>query len=230
MKRISQLKDEGFNALEGQWMKSALVVLVLALIYFLVYCVSNYRAVVTVEMLWNVIPWMVTYPHPVWSTVGMIVAILLIPLYYGFNVAMLQIKRGGRAEVAVLFSGFKDYQRVFLTDLLLMVYVFLWTLLLIIPGIIKYLSYSMTNYILKDRPELAYDAAIRESMRMMKGHKWKLFLLYLSFIGWLLLCQLTLGIGIFFFYPYVYVTEAAFYDNLKGELSLVTDELSPVDE
>jgi uncharacterized membrane protein len=77
----------------------------------------------------------------------------------------------------------------------------------------------MTNFILKDRPDLRYDAAIRESMRMMKGHKWKLFVLFLSLIGWALLCLLTLGIGFFFLTPYTEVSLAAFYDNLKEEMA-----------
>ncbi|MDR0895963.1 MAG: DUF975 family protein [Prevotellaceae bacterium] len=226
MKRISELKNEAIYALEGKWLKSALITLIIALIAWAISCGQGYQStVVRIEIY----PYVQIEYNPLWLTFFSIIGwLILIPVYYGFQVAMLQIKRGGKAEVGVLFSGFKDYERIFLTNLLRDVYIFLWSLLFIIPGIIKYLSYSMTNYILKDRPDLSYNAAIEESMRMMKWHKWKLFLLHLSFIGWALLCILTLGIGFFFLYPYEYVTEAAFYENLKEEMA--TEIVTPADE
>lgn len=91
--------------------------------------------------------------------------------------------------------------------------------LLIIPGIVKSYSYALTPYILKDHPELKFNAAIEESMRMMNGYKMKLFLLDLSFIGWALLTILTFGIGVLFLEPYVSASRAAFYEDLKAELS-----------
>jgi uncharacterized membrane protein len=105
---------------------------------------------------------------------------------------------------------------MFLTGLLMSVYIFLWSLLLIVPGIIKALSYAMTPYILRDHPELRYDAAIRESMRMMQGNKMKLFLLILSFIGWFILALIPFGLGLFLFLPYYRTSIAAFYEDLKG--------------
>ena len=75
----------------------------------------------------------------------------------------------------------------------------------------------MTPYILRDEPDLSYNAAIEKSMAMMEGHKMKYFLLGLSFIGWGLLCCLTLGIGFFFLLPYIYVAYAAFYEDVKSE-------------
>ena len=108
--------------------------------------------------------------------------------------------------------------------ILVVIYEFLWTLLLIIPGIIKYYSYAMTKFILLDEPELKYDAAIEKSMEMMKGKKFKLFLLDLSFIGWALLCILTLGIGLVLLVPYMYTARAAFYEDLKAELAQKVEE------
>ncbi len=95
--------------------------------------------------------------------------------------------------------------------------VLLWSLLLIIPVIIKALSYSMTPYILRDRPDLQNNAAIELSMDMMQGHKADLFWLYLSFIGWAILCCLTLGIGFFWLDPYMSASVAAFYEDLKAD-------------
>ena len=87
--------------------------------------------------------------------------------------------------------------------------------MLIIPGVIKAYSYAMTDFILKDKPEMKNNAAIEKSMAMMDGYKMKLFLLDLSFIGWFILCLFTFGIGFFFLQPYIQVAHAAFYENLK---------------
>ena len=97
------------------------------------------------------------------------------------------------------------------------IYTTLWALLLIVPGIIKAISYSQTNFILKDQPELKYNAAIERSMAMMKGHKMEYFLLNLSFIGWILLGILTFGIGMLWVSPYMITTQAHFYDYVKED-------------
>lgn len=86
-----------------------------------------------------------------------------------------------------------------------------------IPGIIKHYSYAMTDYILKDESELCNNAAIERSMAMMEGNKMKLFLLDLSFIGWAILCLFTFGIGFFVLQPYMQVSHAAFYEDLKAQ-------------
>lgn len=75
----------------------------------------------------------------------------------------------------------------------------------------------MTYYIMQDHPELAYNAAIEKSMEMMSGYKMKLFLLDLSFIGWGILCILTMGLGLLLLLPYMYTARAAFYEELKKE-------------
>ena len=119
--------------------------------------------------------------------------------------------------VGVLFEGFQDYGRIFVTMLLQAVYTILWSLLLVIPGIIKSYSYAMTSFILKDEPEMKNNAAIEKSMAMMEGNKMKLFMLDLSFIGWAILCIFTLGIGLLFLQPYVAISRAAFYEDLKAQ-------------
>jgi uncharacterized membrane protein len=104
----------------------------------------------------------------------------------------------------------------FIATLLVSLYTFLWSLLFIIPGIIKSYSYAMTPYILLDRPELSATDAIKESEKMMDGHKMELFILDLSFIGWILLSMLTCGILVLYVEPYMMATKAAFYLELKG--------------
>lgn len=143
-----------------------------------------------------------------------IISLLLIPMAWGVALTFLELSRGIKVNYGNLFEGYKDFARIFLTLLLKTVYVMLWTLLLIVPGIIKNYSYAMTEYVLADRKDLSYNQAIEESMRLMQGNKWRLFVLDLSFIGWALLCLLTLGIGFLFLTPYMYVARAHFYADL----------------
>lgn len=93
-----------------------------------------------------------------------------------------------------------------------------WTLLFIVPGIIKTYEYAMIPYIVADNPEIDTKEAFAKSREMMTGNKWKMFVLQLSFIGWDILAIITLGlVGIFYSAPYQYSTEAALYKRLKGE-------------
>ena len=144
-----------------------------------------------------------------------------LPVAYGFTIVMLGVCRGvfkgKEIDFGVLFEGFQDYGRIFVTKLLQGIYTALWMLLLVVPGIIKHYSYAMTDYILKEDPEMKNNAAIEKSMAMMEGNKMKLFMLDLSFIGWAILCIFTLGIGLLFLQPYVAISRAAFYEDLKAQ-------------
>ena len=146
--------------------------------------------------------------------------ILLLPLSWSYSVAFLDNHQGASNDpfnIERLFDGYRQGQffRIFTTMLLTTVYTLLWTLQLIIPGIIKALSYALTPYILRDNPQLSGNQAIELSMHMMKGHKWQLFCLCLSFLGWFLLCLCTLFIGVFWLQPYVQSTLASFYEDRR---------------
>ena len=130
---------------------------------------------------------------------------------------LLKNLRSEAVSVNNLFDGFRDYTRITGTMALVLLYTFLWTLLLIIPGIIKTYSYAMTSFILNDNPDTGLNVAIEESMDMMNGHKMELFLLDLSFIGWYILGILSLGIGFIWITPYQQTARAAFYEELKVE-------------
>lgn len=152
------------------------------------------------------------------SEYSLLATLITLPLSYGILVLFLDFARGEKIENSKLFDGYKyGFQRIFTTGLLQLIYTVLWYLLLIIPGIIKSYSYSMTYYIMKDNPELKNNAAIEKSMQMMDGHKMDLFLLHLSFIGWAILCLLTMGIGFIFLIPYIYTAQAHFYEDLKKQ-------------
>lgn len=111
----------------------------------------------------------------------------------------------------------ESYLDIVLTMLLRDVYLILWTLLLIIPGIIKTYAYSMVPYILADNPSIGYNRAIELSNSMTDGEKWDIFVLELSFLGWFLLGVLALFIGQLFVYPYYYTTKAELYLTLRQE-------------
>ena len=115
------------------------------------------------------------------------------------------------------FSGFKvKYGRNIGTLLLVGIKTVLWSILFIIPGIIKTFEYAMIPYILADDANISGKEAFKKSKQMMKGNKWRLFKLELSFIGWFILCVLTLGIGTFFLIPYMNAATAEFYVELKN--------------
>lgn len=151
------------------------------------------------------------------------------PLVWSFTVIFLRnLRTASDDSYANLFDGYKQYARITFTMFLRSIYNALWALLLIVPGIIKYYSYSMTDYVLHDNPELKYNGAIDRSIELMKGHKMKLFMLDLSFIGWILLGILTCGIGMLWVYPYWLTSRAAFYNDLLEEEAAKTAEREPL--
>jgi uncharacterized membrane protein len=144
---------------------------------------------------------------------------LLYPLSLGYSVAHKELLQNGDAAITrnTVRLAFSDYVRNAVSILLVYLYTLLWTLLFIVPGIIKGLAYSLTPFIVKDNPQLLPNEAINLSMKMMKGHKFDLFYLYLSFIGWIFLAILTLGIGLLWVIPYMQTSMAAFYLDVKND-------------
>ena len=147
------------------------------------------------------------------------VSILLInPINVGFAYFRMNALRGA-GNVGDLGRGFDAaYKRNVGTVFCQALYTFLWTLLLIVPGFIKAYEYCMIPYLLADHPEMTRQEAFAASKAMMKGNKWKAFVLDLSFIPWDLLSALTLGIvSVFYVAPYRRLTAAALYEKLKAQ-------------
>ena len=150
-----------------------------------------------------------------WTGIG---ALLLTgPLSLGLSGIFLMIYRGEEVSYNNLFEGFRSFLAAFLAFLLMSIFVVLWSLLLIVPGIIAGIRYSQTYYILKENPDMDGNSAIQVSKKMMEGHKGEYFMLWLSFIGWILLGIITLGIGFLWIGPYMATTGAAYYDWLKKQ-------------
>lgn len=190
LKQNSKLRAEACEALRGKWLMAAVATLIFSAI------VGGLSAI---------------------PGIGWIGSFLVgLPVMYGFAILMLSVLKGANdVDFGILFEGFNDYGRILGTKALQTIYSFLWTLLLIVPGIVKYYSYAMTDYILKEEPQIRNNAAIEKSMAMMEGNKMKLFMLDLSFIGWGILCLFTFGIGYLFLQAYMQVSHAAFYEDLK---------------
>jgi len=150
-------------------------------------------------------------------TIGDIVLLIITgPMMLGLSIFSLSIGRDEYTNVSMLFEGFYTFGSALLAYLLIVVFVVLWTLLLIVPGVIAALSYSMTFYILADDTSVAPMDALRKSKMMMDGFKLKLFRMFLRFFGLGLLCILTLGIGFLWLIPYANVCLANFYDDVNG--------------
>ena len=163
------------------------------IIYFLVFCVLG---------LFPVIGTIATY-------------IIVGPMTVGGVRFTLSVSRREKPEIGQLFSGFDRFGTHLAAYLLQTLFVCLWTLLLIIPGIIAALSYSMTYFIIAEDSSISASEAITKSKKMMKGNKWKLSYLGFRFTGWFLLVMLSFGIGFLWVGPYMYVSYAKFYDDLK---------------
>ena len=153
------------------------------------------------------------------STLSVLLTLLALPLSWGLTVSLLRNHREESVDLENLFDGFRGgrYTRVFCALFLVNLFTFLWALLLIIPGIMKAFSYALTPYIIMDEPELTARQAITRSCEIMEGRRWKLFCLYLSFIGWGILSLLTFGIGFLWLAPYMNASIAAFYEDARAE-------------
>ncbi len=153
-----------------------------------------------------------------------ITAFLLNPLQVGCRKFFVD-NLDGTAQIGQMGLSFgSNYMAIVKTMFFRDLYILLWSLLLIIPGIIKAYEYMLVPYLLGEDPTMDTNEALLKSKEMMDGHKWNTFVLHLSFIGWELLSLLTCGIlSIFYVNPYVYQTEAALYSTLSNRSGNVTD-------
>ncbi len=152
---------------------------------------------------------------------GLIVGILAaLPLTMGLYAMYLNMYKDNEWSVGDIFSSFRNGMDYYLNSFLLLfvnsIFIFLWSLLFVIPGIIKTFSYSMSPYILIDNPVMTAGEARRKSIEIMKGNKWKLFCLQFSFIGWILLSILTFGILFLWVIPAMEMSKIAFYKEISG--------------
>ena len=150
--------------------------------------------------------------------VGSLAASIIVTPAFALSLARIYINvvGGKNASVNDTFSGFDDFWSAFKVTFLVGLFTFLWSLLFIIPGIIKAYSYSMSLYVLAENKGMPALEAIDRSKKMTEGHKMELFVLELSFIGWMLLVGITFGLAGIYVIPYMYATEVNYYNEMKG--------------
>ena len=193
MKRAKELRAAAWEKKKGRWGMLALVFFIYSLIMAACAALS-------------------------YVVVGAVAVLLLSgPLMLGFTMVCLAVSRRQWASLSKLFEGFSRFGDSLVLFLLMDIFIFLWSLLLVIPGIIKMYSYSMSWFVLHDRPDLTGNEARKRSMYLMRWHKWRLFCLDFSFLGWYLLSALTLGILAFWVTPYHMTARAEFYQELLAE-------------
>ena len=193
-------KNRALASLEGNWGTSVLATLIVVII------TGGVSTVVTLPFGNNSIVGMGT--NGIWS-------LLCLPLEWGITVYFLDLIRKEDIRYERLFEGYKDFVRTFLMEFLYVIAVLIGCMLLIIPGIILGLGLCMAPYILKDDKEISAMDALAKSWKITQGHKMKLFWLGFSFLGWVILCFFTLGIGFLLLSPYWEATFAHYYEDIK---------------
>ena len=212
-----EFKNAALASLRGNWAPAVLASLIYAAITCLVSGASSIYEVYYPEMfaVGGIVP---PAFYGLTGGAALIAIFILIPLSVGFTNAFNALYVWSNSNILgnTFGYGFKIYWRAIGGSLLVSIFTALWSLLLVIPGIIKAYSYALTPYILVDDPELSVRDAIRKSQRLMEGQKFNLFYLQLSFIGWFFLACVTCGIGFLWLIPYYQSTVAVFYNNLRN--------------
>ena len=215
----SELRAMARRNLEGTWGISVGVALVAALLGGLIVGTgSNINFNLNEDTVRNLPPifWTVLLPlASLAGPLGIVSFILGGTVELGYAKFLLKQYDRKQLQFSDLFSQFERFGTGFAQKFLRTLFIVLWSLLFIIPGIVKGLSYAMTPFILEEHPEMTASQAIKASMQLMDGHKMDLFILGLSFIGWSLLACLTMGIGFLFLNPYMNAAYAAFYRDIS---------------
>lgn len=150
------------------------------------------------------------------KTVLNIISLIVTALFeFGLLSFYLKTSRNEKVEIEELWSKTNMFLPYIIASVIIGFFTFAWSLLLIIPGIIAAIRYSMTYLVMLDNPEMSAMDALNESKRLMDGHKMDYFLLQLSFLGWAILGIFTFGILYLWLIPYISVAQCNFYNNLK---------------
>lgn len=208
MKTNQEYKDASLKALQGNWANVVIASLTFILLSELI----------------NALPYFMLKINAMAYVIGSLVMsclllLLIVPLTVGYANAHNGLYLGSRVSVSgnMVRDTFGSYFRNLGGMLLMSLIVSLFSLLLYIPGIMRSYSYFLVPYLLKDKPELSVPEVLALSKKMMYGYRMRLFKLQLSFLGWIFLSVLTLGIGMIWLMPYMMTTMAAFYQDVKNE-------------
>lgn len=210
MIRIGELKDEAIAVLNGKWFSFVGLTFVYMLIVMVVTVPANAASLMQGSIMNNLAIKL--------TCVGVILSFLMVPMQFGYCLAHMNASRQDMpAEIGDLFACYSQILKIIGVYLLLGVLITVGFVMLVVPGIIFALMYSMVPFIVIDNPELSILEAFKKSREMMYGHKLYFLLLNLSFLGWLLLAILPFGVGLLWVMPYMVMTEFKFYERLCTE-------------
>ncbi|CAM3174195.1 DUF975 family protein [Sporolactobacillus spathodeae] len=218
---IHEIKHSARKSLSGHWANTALLTLFSFILQQLV--PFQFERTVSGSWLSQATPW---YTQPV----EFVYSLLLVPFTVGITWLYIDLVRGQEPKISDTFHSYQSFRltlKLVGTSLLVGIYVLLWSLLLIIPGIYKGFAYAQTFYILKDHPEYSINEAITASRELMWKKKWKYFLLNLSFIGWLILGIITIGIALLWVVPYINASNSVFYNDIANDQGLALEPEDP---
>lgn len=212
--KSKELKTKALETLKHNW---SMIVVITLIAYGIVGMISTMVEIFMVGgfAVWvetDILPWNV-------SMVVMVIDILVLPIYFAYYGIHLDMIKGRNFEIGDVFELYHSdsWMKAIGIQIVLGIFVMLWALLLIIPGIIKGIAYSQTYFIYKEKPDLTVMEILNESERLMKGYKMKYFVLNLSFLGWNILALFTGGIGYLWLLPYMVNTYAHFYEEVKSK-------------
>ena len=208
MKTPYEYRAQAREALRNQWGDAAIVSLI---ILFIAIAISTPSVITSLKgSEWG-------------SSITTLLSVLVLPLQYAFYISLLDRVRSNETNIVnytITYARQHAYAntRFLVAGLLIMILSSLLAVVTLgIGAIILSYAYGMVPYLLHDYPELSAREAMKISREMMRGQKWNLFVLDLTFIGWILLSILTAGIGMIFVEPYMSTTRAAYYEDLKSE-------------
>lgn len=203
MKTFYEYRAQAREALQNRWGEAAIVSLII-LVAAMVISIPSFMA-----------EWA--------GSITTVLSVLILPLQYAYYISLLERTRGGEEELTrftlqyAINHAYANTRFLVAGLLIMLISMILAIFTLGIGAIIVNYMYSMVPYLLHDYPELTPREAMKISREMMSGQKWNLFVLDLTFIGWILLSILTAGIGMIFVEPYMSTTRAAYYEDLKSE-------------
>jgi uncharacterized membrane protein len=201
-----QMKNMGILRMRKNWLNSVAVFIISFFILSSISFIDGYFQVM--HEIFG------TQARNLTSFAGIQSIIFTGPISYGVALFFLNAARGNEGEIVHVFTGFKRFGTTFLCGLMQTIFIVLWSLLFIIPGIIAAINYSMAYYLLADYKNLSAMDALSMSKDIMKGHKGRYFNLLMSFMGWFVFSAVTLGLGYVYVMPYFNNTIAVFYQDL----------------
>ncbi len=193
LEKTKKLRENARNSLKGRWKEALLIAF-------------------AISILMTALPLIVTSIIDAFDASGLIGAIFQLvyaliltgPLFFSMNILVLRLSRSQELESGQTFAGFDNFWKTVGLYLYMLLFITLWSLLFIVPGIIATIRYSMSYYIMKDNPEMSIPESVNESKKIMKGNSGKFFAMIMSFIGWIILFIATF-IGIVVLIEVIYI-------------------------